>query len=178
MKIYLARHGRTNYNDLGLCNADPAVDVHLTPAGIQQSQALADKLKPVHFDRIFVSQLKRTQQTAEIVHATHSVAVEIDPRLNDGRSGYEGKHFQEYEQALDAAPDKWTARFNGGESIEDIRQRVADFVQDLRGKGYGSVLVVTSSWIVQAMCAVVHGLTNEQARALEPEQGSYLELEI
>ncbi len=43
MNLYLARHGRTNYNDLGLCNADPTVDVHLTALGIEQAKANRSK---------------------------------------------------------------------------------------------------------------------------------------
>ena len=81
MKLYLARHGRTNYNDLGLCNADPAVDVHLTPSGVAQAGALAEKLKLVPLDHIFASELNRTQQTAEIINKFHNLEIEIDARL-------------------------------------------------------------------------------------------------
>nr|WP_292992781.1 histidine phosphatase family protein [Nitrosomonas sp.] len=62
------RHGRTNYNDLGLCNDDPARDVYLTEAGIAQAQSAALALREVAFERILVSPLPRTRQTAEIVN--------------------------------------------------------------------------------------------------------------
>lgn len=176
MKIYLARHGQTNYNVLGLCNADPKVDVHLTPAGIEQSEDLADKLRQVPFDRIFVSELRRTQQTADIVNKSHAVTVEVDARLNDGRSGFESKPFAEYEKALSGVADKWSARFNGGESMEDIKQRVAAFIDDLRTKKYDAVLIVTSLWVIQAMLAVARGISNDEAWSIEPPQGDYLEL--
>lgn len=178
MKIYLARHGRTNYNDLGFCNADPAVDVHLTKVGFEQAHALADKFKQVKIDHIFVSELKRTQQTADAVNRLHNVDIEVDLRLNDGRSGYEGKHYTEYDAALDAVSDRWNARFNDGESIEDIKARVSDFIDDLRTKNYGSVLIVTSQWIIFAFFAVLQGLSNEEAWSLEVEQGSCAELEL
>jgi alpha-ribazole phosphatase len=163
MKIYLARHGRTNYNDLGLCNADPTVDVHLTRVGAEQAEDLADKLKQVQLDHIFVSELRRTQQTAEIVNKSHNLEIEIDPRLNDGKSGFEGKHFTEYENALNAATNRWTVRFNDGESIEDIKKRVVDFINELRTKKYDAVLIVTSLWIIQAILAVVRHIPNEEA---------------
>ncbi len=178
MKLYLARHGRTNYNDLGLCNADPSVDVHLTSLGIRQSEALADKLKQTPLDRIFVSELKRTQQTAEIVNKFHNLEIEIDPRLNDGKSGFEGKHFTEYDKALDAAADRWTARFKDGESIEDIKKRVADFVSELRTRKYDTVLVVTSLWVVQAILAVEQHLSNDEAWSIEAPQGDYIKVNI
>jgi broad specificity phosphatase PhoE len=178
MKVYLARHGRTNYNDLGLCNADPTVDVHLTPTGVMQAEALADKFKHSQIDRIFASELKRTQQTAGIINQFHGLKIEVDPRLNDGRSGFEGKHFKDYDEALDAATNKWTARFNGGESIEDMKKRAAEFVEDLRIRNYESVIIITSQWIIQTIVAVVRGITNEEAWSLEVNQGSCMELEI
>jgi histidine phosphatase superfamily protein (branch 1) len=88
MKIYLARHGKTNYNDLDLCNSDPSVDVHITSEGTKQAQALANKLKTVSLDRIFVSELRRTKQTAEIVNQFHGIEIDVEPLLNDHRSGY------------------------------------------------------------------------------------------
>jgi broad specificity phosphatase PhoE len=125
MKIYFAQHGRTNYNDLELCNADPTVDVHITSVGVKQARALADKLKEVPLDRIFVSELRRTYQTAEIVNTYHDAAIEVVPSLNDHRSGYQGRPAKILMEALDNAEDKWTVRFNGGESIEDMKKRVA-----------------------------------------------------
>jgi alpha-ribazole phosphatase len=178
MKLYLARHGRTNYNDLGLCNADPSVDVHLTPQGLQQAQLLADKLKAAPIDHIFISQLKRTRQTADIVNTSHHVPIEVDPLLNDHRSGYEGKPAQQLMDALAAAENRWTARFNDGESIEDMKQRVAEFIEELKTKPYKSVLVVTSQWVIQAAAALIKNMPNEEAWKLEVEPGSYLELEI
>lgn len=43
MKIYVIRHGKTNYNRLGLYNSDPAVDVHLTAQGIKTAKMFAQK---------------------------------------------------------------------------------------------------------------------------------------
>ena len=176
MKLYLARHCRTNYNDLQLCNADPAVDVHLTPEGITQAKVLADSLKQTTIDCIFVSELKRTQQTADIINKFHDCEVQVDPRLNDLRSGFEGKRFEELTKALDAAPNRWTVRFNGGESIEDMKARVASFISDLRDAPYDSVLIVTSEWVMRAIIAAIQNIGNEAAWDLEISQGSYLEV--
>ncbi len=178
MKIYLARHGRTNYNDLNLCNSDPSVDVHITGEGIKQAEALAAKLRGTSIDRIFVSELRRTQQTAEIVNQFHEVPIEADPLLNDYRSGYEGKPAAMLMDAIDAAEDKWTTRFNGGESIEDMKKRVADFLHALKAKPYDAVLIVTSGWVVRVAIAVIQNISNDEAWLIDAEQGSYLEFEL
>lgn len=178
MKVYLARHGRTNYNDLRICNSDPSVDVHLTDVGHQQAAALADKLKDVTFEHVFVSELRRTQQTADIVNKHHGVPVTIDRRLNDNRTGFEGKPTPDYYAALEAAEDKWTIRLNDGESLEDTKQRVKEFLTDLKTAGFDSVMVVTSMTIVQAFYGLVHNLRNQEIWDLAVETGSYFEIEI
>ncbi len=178
MKLYIARHGRTNYNDLHICNADPAVDVHLTPQGVAQAQALARRLQDVQFDHIYASRLKRTQQTADIVNAFHHLDIEIDARLDDHRSGFEGKPFAELSHALDTADNRWTACFNDGESIADIKTRVEDFMHDLQSQNYTTVLIVTSQWVMRMFPVVVQGISYEQAWQIEGEQGSYIELAV
>lgn len=178
MKLYIARHGRTNYNDLDLCNADPTVDVHLTPLGVKQAQALAEKLKQAPLERIFVSQLRRTLQTAEIVNTFHGATIETSALLNDNRSGYEGKPAQLLREALDAADNKWTAHFNEGESIEDMKTRVAQFLNELKTKQYDTVLIITSGWIIKAIVAIIQDISNEEAWAFDAEQGSYIELNL
>jgi len=178
MKLYVARHGRTNYNDLNLCNSDPAVDVHITVEGTKQAQALAGKLKDIAIDRIFVSELRRTRQTADIVNQFHHAEIEVDPLLNDHRSGYEGKPAELLIAAMDAAEDRWTARFNDGESVQDMKQRVAQFLDKLKAEPYDAVLVVTSGWVVCAVIAIIQNISNEQAWAINAGQGDYLEFEI
>lgn len=177
MKIYFARHGRTNYNDLELCNADPSVDVHITPRGEEQAKELADRLKDVRIEHIFISELKRTQQTAAIVNEFHNVPIEVAPLLNDHRSGFEGKSAKLLMEALDKAENRWTAHFNDGESIEDMKKRVATFLDELKTKPYDTVLIVTSQWIIQAALTIIKNISNEEAWSYEVSQGSFVELE-
>ncbi|HSX36251.1 MAG TPA: histidine phosphatase family protein [Patescibacteria group bacterium] len=177
MKLYVARHGKTNYNELGLCNGDPTVDVHLTKEGKLQAESLSEKLRDIAIDHIYVSEMKRTQQTADIVNKLHNMRISVDGRLNDNRTGFEGKHFSEYISALDhAAENRWTARFNDGESVEDINARVRSFIAELKTTGYQSILIITSEVIVQAFCGILNSLSNDDARALHVEQGDYIEL--
>ena len=178
MKLYLARHGRTNFNERDLCNSDPNVDVHITSEGVMQSESLAGKLKEIPIDRIYISELRRTRQTAEIVNKHHHSEIEIDPLLNDHQSGYEGKPARLLIEAMDAAEDKWNARFNQGESIEDMKKRVSKFLNKLKAEPYDSVLVVTSGWVIRMAVAIIQNISNEEAWKIDAEQGEYLEFEI
>ena len=180
MKIYFARHGRTNYNDKDLCNGDPTVDAHITNQGIKQAKSLGEKLHSLQIDRIFVSEMPRTQQTAKFVQDAHDVPVEIEisPLLNDHRSGFEGKPAKLLMEVMDAASDRWTARFNDGESVEDMKARVAWFLEELQEKPYDSVLVITSGWIIHSAAAILQNISNEEAWMLNVVQGDYLEMEL
>jgi len=178
MRIYLARHGQTNYNVQGLCNYDPAVDVHLTESGIRQAQKLAVILKSVNFDCIYTSELNRTLQTAEYINQYHHATIRADARLNDNRSGFEGRTDKEYYAALAAASDKWTARFYDGESLEETKERVRKFLEELKGQPYDTALVITSMTIIQALYGLTHSLTNQQAWGIQVEKGSCMELTI
>ena len=68
MQVYFIRHGQTNYNLLNLCNDVVDKQVSLTEIGKQQAASLANTLKDVHIDKILVSELPRTRQTADIIN--------------------------------------------------------------------------------------------------------------
>ena len=173
MKIYLIRHAQTNYNELQLCNGDPMVDVHLTELGLQQAHKLAAELADIDFDAIFISELPRTRQTAEPINATHNKPIIIDKRINDNVTGYEGKPVQEWLDAINNSPDKWTSSFNNGESLNQTIKRVQSFLDYLKLQSYNSVLIVTHGFITQAIYGIINAKDNDEAAAYQLAQGDY-----
>lgn len=155
MVIYFMRHGRTNYNDLGLCNDDPARDVHLTEAGIEQAQSAALALRDVAFERIIVSPLPRTYQTAEIINRHHLVPIEVHADLADIRSGFEGMPVANYFAAISSDPLR--KRVNGGESLLDHKQRVLRFIDWLKVQEDKTVLVVAHEETMRVFVAYFEG---------------------
>lgn len=134
------RHGQTTYNVQGLCNDDPRDPAHLTPLGEQQAQRAAARLRDTPLDRIFVSQLPRTQQTAAIVNRGRHLPVVAHPALNDIRSGFNNRPVAEYFAAT--AHDPLHARVNGGESLLDHKRRVQGFIEWLKTQPDAAVLVI------------------------------------
>jgi probable phosphoglycerate mutase len=155
MNLYVMRHGHTNYNDLGLCNDDPDVDVHLDDVGKQQAQAAAEHLRDVPFDRIIVSPLPRTRQTAEIVNRYRDAPIEVHPDIADIRSGFDGKSVGEYFAAI--AHDPLNARVNGGESLLDHKHRVLGFINWLQQQPLKNVLVVAHEETIRVFIAYYEG---------------------
>jgi len=165
MKLYLTRHGQTNYNILGLCNDDPERDVHLTPLGIRQAEQAAAKLKEAPIERIIVSELPRTRQTAEIINRHHNVPIAVHPAINDIRSGFDGKPVIDYFQAT--AHDPLHASANGGESLLEHKQRVMGFIEWLKQQDDGSLLVIAHEETLRVFVAWFQQLPDEALRTLQ-----------
>ena len=146
-----------------LRNDDPSIDVHLSEIGIQQARAAAEQLRDVSLDRIIVSPLARTRQTAEIVNRYHHVPIEVHPDIADIRSGFDGRKVSEYFAAI--AHDPLNARVNGGESLLDHKQRVLDFIQWLQCQPPGNILVVAHEETLRVFIACFEGhVPDEQLR--------------
>lgn len=153
MKLVFVRHGHTNFNRWGIMNDDPNVDVHLTPTGVKQAEAAAEKLRDVDIDVIYVSMMPRTMQTAEIINKYHKVKIIKDKRINDNRTGYNGMPHIVRFITFYFAKDKYRKRFRNGESLEDSKNRVFDFIEDIKEKyKHKTVLVVghaNTGWIIK-----------------------------
>jgi probable phosphoglycerate mutase len=145
------RHGRTNYNELGLCNDD----LHLNDIGKQQAELAAERLRDTEFDRIIVSPLPRTRQTAEIVNRYHNVSIEVHPDLGDIRSGFDGKPVSDYFAAI--ASDPLNASTNGGESLLDHKQRVLGFIRWLQQQAEQNILIVAHEETLRVFAAHFEG---------------------
>jgi len=61
-KIYLTRHGQTDYNKNGVVQGS-GIDADLNELGRAQGKAFYEYYKDVPFDKIYVSALKRTHQS-------------------------------------------------------------------------------------------------------------------
>lgn len=160
MNVYIMRHGHTNYNELGLCNDDPNADVYLDDIGQQQALAAAEQLRDVAFDRIIVSPLPRTRQTAEIVNQYHAAPIEVHPDIADLRTGFDGKAVAEYFAAI--AHDPLNARIDGGESLLDHKRRVLGFIHWLQRQEQENILVVAHEETIRIFVAYFEGNVPDQ----------------
>jgi broad specificity phosphatase PhoE len=71
--FYITRHGETVWNIQQRMQGQQ--DSPLTENGILQAKAAAEKLKKIHFDHAFSSDLLRARRTAEIIAADHDLAI-------------------------------------------------------------------------------------------------------
>ncbi len=62
--LYIVRHGQTELNKLGIVQGR-GMNTDLNAEGLRQADAFFNAYKNTHFDKIYVSKLKRTQQSIQ-----------------------------------------------------------------------------------------------------------------
>ena len=126
--IYINRHGETDYNKKGAVQGR-GIDADLNVTGRQQAKAFYDKHKNVPFEKIYISSLKRTYQTAELF-INSGIAYEAMEELDEISWGkVEGLTLHEAGiNVFDETLNQWRkgnswAALEGGESIDQVAER-------------------------------------------------------
>ncbi len=88
--IYLIRHGQTDFNKQGIVQGS-GIDSELNETGHLQAQKFYEHFKHVPFERIYVTELKRTHQSVAPFNDLN-IPIEIIPEFNEINWGMlEGK---------------------------------------------------------------------------------------
>ena len=78
MKIYLVRHGETDWNQAGRLQGQ--TDIALNAQGLEQAREAAERLKEVPFEIAFCSPLIRAKRTAETIIGDRKITLTTDER--------------------------------------------------------------------------------------------------
>lgn len=89
MKLYLARHGLTDWNKE--MRAQGRKDLSLNAEGRAQAEELRDKIKGIEFTAVYASPLKRAAETVEIAVGDRSEIIYDDRLLERSFGDFEGK---------------------------------------------------------------------------------------
>lgn len=160
MKIYFVRHGETEHNKKGVTTGH--IDSPLTSEG--KEEALKTSLEiPMDFSEIYSGDLARYKQTAEILNEQLNIPIIYDSRLRERHFGsLENKSWEEIGPELRELDknQKYNYHPYGGESVEDVQNRLFSFINELREKK-GKFLVVTSGGIIRLLHNLLKGETHE-----------------
>ncbi len=165
MLIYILRHGQTDYNKNGIFQGRN--NISLNEEGIKQITETSKELKKIKFDKIYVSPLKRTIETAKIVTENK---LEIDDRIIERSFGkLEGKKsIPDYEERQ---------KEFGIESIKDLENRVSNFLQDIINKNNeeSNILIVTHGGVAQIINKLLDKrYNNNNFKNFKLENGKYI----
>ena len=137
MKLYLIRHGETDWNKVrrlqGQC------DIPLNDFGRKLARETAPALRDIPFDLAITSPLLRAKETALLVLEGRDIPLQEDPRLMELAFGEfeglvcKGENYNipdpEFHCFYDA-PDRYVPP-KGGESFFDLEARLKSFLKDL-----------------------------------------------
>lgn len=148
ISLIVIRHGEAMHNLRHLMSSTRSPGVYLTDKGIHQVRTAAEKLNQYKIDRIYVSPVYRTLQTAQILAMGVKVPahqITIDARLREQFFGeYEERTFKEYGEYFSTVDEMYLEAAPGGESGREVFQRTRDFLVSLAANHYNeTILVVT-----------------------------------
>ena len=127
-KIYLIRHAEAEGNLYRRIQGH--WDGSITPLGLQQIDALAQRFRREHIDALYCSDLSRARATAEAITRYHDIPAVATPRLTEicmgvweGRAWGDVEHeFPEQMRYFNTDPDRWSVP--GCEPFRDVQKRM------------------------------------------------------
>ncbi|MCM8710060.1 alpha-ribazole phosphatase [Clostridium sp. SYSU_GA19001] len=158
MNIYLLRHGETEGNKNKFYYGK--LNMSLNENGKTQAKNAGILLKNINFKNIYISERKRTRETAEIVLGRTEGFI-IDSRINEINFGeFEGRSYEEIQKKFPIEYEKWSSNWKefvppGGESYIQFYSRVRNFMKELLETGEEDVLVVTHGGVIRAVYCYV-----------------------
>ena len=162
MKIIVVRHASTIYNESHLINGQH--DDNLSPAGLKELPQLVEKLKSYEFSTIYSSPLKRALETAQAVSKARYIPIVQDKRLMEVNFGtFTSKNWDSMidifgmpsRELLDTY--SYDLRPYSGESAEQVKTRIEDFLNDLYKKTEQQTLLVTHGGIIRWLYFILSG---------------------
>jgi len=154
--LIAVRHGETESNAARRFIGQS--DSPLSPTGLRQAIALGERLRGESIDRIHVSDLGRAVNTARELAKHHAADPSYDERLRERHYGeLEGLGFEESKRRYPdvfATFDRYCTEtpIPGGESAQQVRDRVAEFLAESVDSHPGEThLVVCHGGIVRVL---------------------------
>ena len=155
MKLYVIRHGQTDWNVAGKCQG--MTDIELNSTGIKQAEQARNEITNYKIDLIICSPLKRARKTAEIINEVTNCKIISDERIIERCVGkIEGTTKEEWNSIIGDDVDI-VNNYNLNYDKQDIEpiQTVCKRVWDLLDK---NVLLVTHGGTCRAINAYFNGI--------------------
>ena len=160
--MFLLRHGQSYFNlHFNATRVDPGIeDPELTPLGLAQAAAAAQRLADALLTRIIVSPYTRALQTAQPILAIHRVPVEIMREVREQAA---------FACDIGSPPDVLASRFpqhdfahlppqwwpGGVETAEATSERANAFRARMAARNDGATTLMVGHWaFIQALTGV------------------------
>lgn len=147
MKLYLIRHGQTDWNVAGKIQG--STDIPLNDTGRKQAACLAKGMEGRRVSRVFSSTLSRAYETAQAIGNSQKVPVHRLRELEEVNYGdWEGLTMEEIAEKYPKELEQWylspvEVAPPGGETQTQVYERCKRAVDLIMGQADGDVAVVS-----------------------------------
>jgi broad specificity phosphatase PhoE len=158
-RIFLIRHGETEFNRLGVFRGRYEVD--LNDRGRRQAGEIAQVLKPEKIGFLLASPLGRATETAGIIAGVLGIDYRVDEAFNNIDLGsWQGVP---KDRVMRDYPDLWRRwisepeqmRLPNGETVQEVRGRAFRRLGELVNEEGGSFAVVTHRSVLKGLAAAI-----------------------
>lgn len=161
MALYLVRHGETDWNRANQIQGQ--TDIPLNENGREQARELsrAVRKKGLSLERIYTSRMRRAKETADILAGDFGLEVVILEGIHEINMGeWEGYTWRQVREKFPDEYGKWylNRRYQippGGESYEQLLERVVPAVRQAAGQS-GDSLIVTHSAVIMTLLSYLN----------------------
>lgn len=133
-------HGTTTDNERGISSGWS--DVELSELGVKQSINLKEQIKDKKFDAVFCSDLKRAVKSAELAFGGTAPIIK-DARLRECNYGKLNASSSSIVEPM-CEKECISNRFPEGESYEDVKKRMAEFLEFLKANYNGKNVAIVA----------------------------------
>lgn len=151
MKLYIARHGQTDWNIQH--KTQGRTDIPLNETGRKQAERLRENIKDIEFDAVYASPLSRAAETAKIA-TDGKYEIIFDDRLMERSFGdYEGEVVDGWVETtgVDIGDIKLNTNIGNVEPVRDVLARTKAVLDDIKAKHSDdeTILIVAHGQVVR-----------------------------
>jgi len=173
-QLFIVRHGQTAYNKQKIVQGR-GINADLNETGREQAAQFYQAYKDEPFDKIYASNLKRSQQSiANFVEEGRPL--NIRPNLDEISWGkYEGQKLSsEMKLEFEKLRHQWYAGNTSvtmpkGESADDLSNRVQVFLQGIAETDAKKILICSHGRTIRIMMCLLTGVPIADMRTYDPE---------
>ena len=165
MKIYVIRHGQTNWNIEGRIQGK--TDIELNNEGNKQALKIKSIIKDYNIDLIISSPLKRARKTAEIINEALNCPIIFDKSLEERGYGiFEGKVRRLIKDNIINSNllnnYNINLKYKGIEPIYDLCERVWNLLDNIK-RQYNdkNILLVSHGGTIRAINGYFEGMDSD-----------------
>ncbi len=183
MKLFLIRHGQTDWNIKGKIQG--SCDIELNDTGIKQAYELSYKVlaNKYKFSKIYSSSQRRAVKTAEILSKVTNIEYILTEGLEEINLGeWEGLSWAEVKEKYPTEYDEWFKNRRyikppKGESYQDMVERVLKAIHNIINENCGDVAIVTHSAVIMCLQCCLSNTTFDEMTKFKTDNTSITEID-